>query len=258
MDLATALAARFADGPFITATVQAVNADGTVDLAVTGGTISGAGVLGSYTPRSGDSVVVARRSAEAVFVLGSLRTSNATTVPVDAALSLAWNVAPAVPALANPFTVDTYSTGTYGYGWVSDEVYQGAYTIGNAYRKGCLFYGTGFDSVRGSGITITRARLTLSRPSSAGSSAGRPFYVAGHAHDYQPTTEPVFVTGATPVGSWAWGDTATVDIPVSLGQGLVDGTIRGLGSLYLGTYHYAKWSSKTAYSLQGRLTLDWT
>lgn len=257
-DLVSVLAASHGESPFSTALVSKIYPDGTVDLTLSGGSALGVSVLASYAPRTGETVLVARRSPTDLVVLGALRTENATTIDVESAVTLAWNVTPSIPALANPFTVDPVATASHnGYGWVSDRLYQGAYYVGQNYRKGCLFYGSGFDSVRGTGLRITRARLELSRPSEGGSSAGRPFYLAGHAHATQPGSAPIFTTGTTKVGSWAWGETETADIPVHLAQGLVDGTIRGLGTLYLGTADYAIWRSVSEHATSGRLTLDW-
>jgi hypothetical protein len=217
--------------------------------------------MASYSPATGDSVEAVRRDANSFLVLGAVRTTNVTTVDVADSLTLAWDILPAYvePAASGSKTIncaDTHSA--RGGDWERDDVYQGAYgySARYGYWRGCYFYGNAFGSLVGK--RCTRIRIYISRKSEGGIAGPEGIYLAPHAHASRPGGSPVWRGSARYVGALAWGDGAYFDLPVSWGQGLIDGTIKGVGHLRDNTSDYAIFNSLAADAASGRLIIDWT
>lgn len=264
LDLALALAPADTLATISAATIADIAADGTVSVDLGGGrVVPGCRVLAtSYSPTTGDSVEVVRRDANSFLVLGAVRTSAPTTVEVSDSVGLAWTVQPAYGEAASSGSKIVNATDTQSYRssdkWERDDVYQGAYSssVSLGYFRGCYFYGNAFGSLVGK--RCTRLRIRLSRKGSGGIAGAESIYLAPHAHASRPSGSPIWRASARNVGSLAWGDSGTFDLPVSWGQALIDGTVKGFGHLRDSSSDYAIFNSLAADSLSGRLTLDWT
>lgn len=257
LSLVDVLGAPSDDDPIPLATITKVNADGTVDLALDGGIAEAVAVLNPYVPRAGDPVIVVRRGAGRLLVLGSVRTSNDPTVDVQESLTLAWNVTDSTPTIASPFVVAaTQTRSTRGASWDRPEIYQGALVPNSGYWRGLFFYGSAADALRGR--TVTRIRIQLSRRNDGGSAGPVPVYIAPHIHPTRPASEPVFTARATQVGTLPRAGSGTFDLPVGWGQALANGTVKGFGTAYDGTADYLILNALTADAGQGTLIVDWT
>lgn len=263
LDLARALESPDTDRPLTAAVVVGVKADGTVDVDLGAGrVVKGCRVLATYSPATGDVVEVVRRDPTSFLVLGAVRTSNVTTIPFSASLALAWDVRPAYQEGASSGSKTANVTETRSYrqwgGWGWDEPYQGAYYgyTSSGYYRGCYFYGTPFSSLVGK--KATRLRITIRRASSGGTGGAEDVWIAPHAHASRPSGSPVWRASAVKVGSLSWGQSGTFDLPVSWGQGLIDGSIRGFGHIKDSTSVYSIYLSRSQDSTTGRLTLDWS
>lgn len=245
------------------ATITSIDAGGTVGIDLGGGrTIDVASVLSSYTPRVGDVVQVLRRDGSTWLVLGDVRDSNQTTVDVTTSLSFPFNVAPAAPAVANPFVVDSNNIQSWrnNEGWSgaaeSNNAAQGAFSTTWGYYRGCYFYGsTAFSALKGA--TCTGITIRLHRDGSGGIAGGERQWIAPHTHATQPSGAPYFPVGATNVGSLAWNGIGTFALPTIWGQRLIDGVYKGFGHLYLGTADYSICVGLGSDALSGRLSISW-
>lgn len=260
LDLARALAPADTPATIIGATVTDIAADGTVTVDLGGGRlVPGCRVLASYSPATGDNVEVVHRDDSTFLVLGAVRNSNVTTVDVASSITLAWNVLPAYVEAAQTGSktvsaIDTHS-GRSGK-WERDEIYQGAYVPSYGYWRGCYFYGNAFGSLVGK--RCTRIRIFVSRRSEGGVAGPEDIYIAPHAHATRPSGSPVWKAGATRVGSLSWGAEGWFDLPVSWGQGLINGTMRGFGHIKDSTSTYAIFNSVQSVAASGRLIVDWS
>ena len=246
-------------------TITGVSADGTVAVDFGGGrVISSCEVLASYTPASGDSVRVMRAGPASWLVLGTVRTSNPTTVDVTASLSFPFNVTPAAPSgAASPLVVPAATIRSYrdNEGWSgaaeSNNAAQGAYSTRYGYYRGCYFYGAGaFTGL--AGRTCTSLTIRLARTGSAGIAGGENIWLAPHTHDGIPAGAPYFPVSPVNVGQLAWNGTGTFTLPVAWGQALIDGVYKGIGHRFLGTSDYAVFKGLAADSLSGQISLGWT
>lgn len=253
-------------GQIVSATISGINADGTVSVDLGGGAIATRCiVLGTYTPTMSEPVQVMRRDSSSFIVLGSVRTSNPTTVSISKAWTLPREVNPAGAAAgAQAFsTTDTASWRSNSGGWERDQVFQGAYGTNYGYWNGCFFYGDGaFDALYGR--TITRAQIHLSRVNAAGEVADDTLHIALHAHGSRPSGQPLWTSQAvtqTPSGltiSLARNEVGDFDLPLWMGQSLVDRKSKGLGLYHLSTADYLYLNSRGDDPTNGRLTLDWS
>jgi hypothetical protein len=239
LDLARALASADTLATIAAATIVDLSADGTVTVDLGGGrTVPGCRVLATYSPVTGDAV------------------------EVSDSVGLAWTISPAYSDAASSGTKTVSATNTQSYRssdkWERDEVYQGAYSGSTSlgYFRGCYFYGNAFGSL--SGKTCTRLRIRISRKGAGGIAGAEGVYLAPHAHASRPSGSPIWRGAARKVGSLAWGDSDTFDLPTSWGQGLIDGTVKGFGHLRDSSSDYAIFNSLAADAASGRLTLDWT
>lgn len=269
MDLAGALTPADTPGVAVSATIAGVNADGTVMIDLGGGRLVSDTTVGSwYTPQIGDVVEVIRRDTASFFVLGTTRDSNATTQPLLYRISIPYNVRPVVvPNVGpgtNPYVVNAQRTGSWRSidGWGKDSPYQGAYGTSNFYR-GAYFYGSAFGVLAGrrcTGITIRLHRNTGIGGSGVGSGGAVPQMIAGHIHATQPGGQPNFTTGVVNVGSLtAPNDTqvGTFPLPVSWGQALINGSLKGFGHLSLTNAYYERCKSVAEDSTTGQLSIAW-
>lgn len=252
----------------LSVTVTQVYSDGTVDVDLGGNrTMENVPCLSWYTPSVGDAVEIVRRDIGSWLVLGTVLTSAQTTVSVAGSWTLPYNVkplpapppnppdppqTPPAPARTHKLVVQAVSTHSWrntADGWdhltryttQAPYVYQGAYTsyIGSAdgYWMGCYFYGSAFDSIRGT--TCVSCSIHLVRRSSGGQGGPVAQYIAPHAHKSMPSGRPLFTASASNVGSLAWGRTGTFSLPRSFGQQLCDGTAHGFGHRYSGSASYS-------------------
>lgn len=239
------------------ATITQVYADGTVDLETASGPATNAAVLGSYTPRIGDAVRFMRADETTLLVLGTIRATSATTVEVDAPLSMAWNVDPALSSPANPLVVTAIDAGSWrdGDGWDVADVRQGASSTRKPWWFGCYFYGAGAFSAL-TGRTITSATITVSR--SVDGRDNEPAIIAPHLHAAKPATAPVFTAdGVELAPEMLEGVNVDLSFPVEFAQQLADGAAAGIGHNYAGTADYAIFDALATDPLSGRLTLGW-
>lgn len=238
-------------------TIRQVYADGTVDLATGEGVAKGCLVAAWYAPRTGDVVRYARCDQATLMVLGTVRTWNETTVDVDKAVSLAWNVNPAPVSIPNPLVVNAVATKSFrGGDWERDQVYQGAYTTRYGYWYGLYFYGAGaFDALRGR--RITSASIRICRSNEGGVIADVPAIVAPHIHPTQPGSAPYFTMGGRTIGSSDRNTAVEMGLPLDMAQQLADGKAAGIGHNYSGTAEYSILDSLAMDPTSGRLTLGW-
>lgn len=260
LDLARALAPADTPATIIGATITEISSDGTATVDLGGGRlVPGCRVLAAYAPAPGDSVEVVRRDDSTFLILGAVRTSNVTTVDVAGSITLAWNVQPAYvePADTGTKVVNCADTHSCRSGdWERDEIYQGAYLPSYGYWRGCYFYGNAFGSLVGK--RCTRIRITISRKAEGGIAGEEDVYLAPHVHASRPGSSPIFKAAAVKVGTLSWGETGTFDLPVSWGQGLINGTMRGFGHIRDSTSTYAIFNSLAGDPASGRLTIDWS
>ena len=263
LDLALALAPVDTAAAVSSAVVADVAADGTVTIDLGGSRlIPRTRVLSTYSPVTGDGVEVVRRDANSFLVVGAVRTSAPTTVEVSDSIGLAWDVLPAYGEAAASGQLIVNATDTQSYRtsdkWARDDVYQGALSSSTSYgyNRGCYFYGTAFAALIGKRCTGLQVRV--SRKNAGGPSAAADVYIAPHAHTTRPTGSPIWRAPALKVGAVALGAYAYLDLPVPWGQGLIDGTIRGLGHLRDTTGDYAVFNSLAADAWSGTLVLDWS
>lgn len=249
------------------ATIETINTDGTVNLRTPDGIRTGVEVGDWYTPKTGDSVRVFRADPYSLFVLGTVRQSNNTTVEVASSMLFPYNVYK-VPATAPPapdiISGTSYfnAVNTRSYrsldGWSRSEVYQGAYSSGYGYWRGCYFYGTAPQSLRGR--TVLSGSIRISRSSAGGNASNVPQYIAPHAHAGQPSTAPYFTAAASVRGYVDWGQAIDLSLPASWLQALINGSarVRGFGHAVNGTGGvYSINRSRGSDALSGRLTIHW-
>lgn len=248
------------------ATIENINADGTVDLRLADGVRYNVECSSLYTPQSGDSVRVLRADPFTLFVLGTTRTSNNTTVTVQNNVLIPYNVLKPIVDAPDPIIrtgtnyFDPVSTRSYRSldGWSRSEIYQGAYSSGYGYWRGCYFYGTAPQSLRGK--IVTGGSIRVHRMSTGGNSANVPQYIAPHAHYSRPSGAPYFVAGARLSGYVDWGQALELPLPASWLQHIVNGTasVRGFGHLVNATgSRYSINYSKGGDTHTGRLTIRW-
>jgi hypothetical protein len=242
------------------ALVNALNSDGTLGVDFGGGKISDPvpALDSGWTPTIGMTVACARLGTS-WLVLGPTRSSNPSTVGVSASLAFPFVVLAAASGASSPVTVSASATGSWRPsgpgGWMSSDVYQGAYSTKYGFYRGCYFYGsTAFDAM--AGTTCTGLTITLSRKSSGGVSGAEDVWLAPHGHASQPSTKPFFPVAARKYAGPAWGGTVTITLPTEWGQGLIDGTYAGIGHLYSGTGDYAIFNSVASDAASGRLAVS--
>jgi hypothetical protein len=250
------------------AVVEQVYADGTVDLRLSDGVVNRVEVGEWYTPATGDTVRVIRTDPYSLFVLGRARTSAPATVDVQNSLLFPYNVysVPTTPPPAPEIisgTAQFSPTQTRSWrsldGWSRSEVYQGAYSAGYGYWRGCYFYGTAPQSLRGK--KVLSGSIRIHRLGSGGYSTNVPQYIAPHAHATQPSTSPYFTATAYRAGYADWGQAVELPLPVSWLQALVNGSasVRGFGHAVnaVGGYYSINYA-RTADVDSGRLTIHWS
>jgi hypothetical protein len=248
------------------ATIENINADGTVDLRLVDGVRKNVPVGSWYTPGVGDAVRVLRADPYTLFVLGTTRGPAATTVSVSNNLLFPYNVttqpvnapAPSIVTGTNYFS----ATSTRSYrpldGWSRSDVYQGAYSAGYGYWSGCYFYGTGPQALRGK--IVTSGSIRVHREGQGGNALNVAQWIAPHPHLSQPGGGPYFTAGARNLGYVDWGQALELPVPVPWLQALVNGSasVRGFGHRISATgAAYSINYPKANDTLSGRLTIRW-
>lgn len=243
------------------ATISAVNADGSLGVDFGGRESNPVPALDTgWTPSVGMTVACARLGTS-WLVLGPTRTSNPATVAASLSLAFPFNVLAASTGATSPLTVSATGTGSWRPsgpgGWMSSDVYQGAYSTKWGFYRGCYFYGSGaFDAMEGT--RCTGLTIHLSRKGNGGIAGAESVWLAPHTHPTQPGAKPYFPVAAKRYDGPAWNGTADIALPVEWGQGLIDGKYAGIGHLYSGTGDYAIFNSKADDALTGRLTVSFT
>lgn len=259
MNLRDALAQKDSPEHVQSATIYSIDPAGTVGIDFGGGQIvDRAYVLSSYDPVIGAAVEVLQRTKSTWLVLGEIRGSNSTTLGFTRSWAFPYNVTPANPSVADPFVVNANAVRSWRVTdpWTKNEAYQGAYTTTWGYYRGLYFYGNGaFSPI--AGATCTGITIRLHRTGSGGNGGAEPCWIAPHVHESVPTGSPYFAESAVNVGSLAWNGVGTFALPTSWGQGLIDGTYKGFGHLYLGTSDYAIFHAYGTDSLTGQLSIGW-
>ena len=117
-----------------TASIESINSDGTVDLRLVDGVRYSVPVGSWYTPATGDSVKVMRADPFSLFVLGTVKDTNATTVNVATNFLFPYNVTsvpvsdPGGDSGTETFQVTDTKSWRHLDGWSRIDVYQGAYS----------------------------------------------------------------------------------------------------------------------------------
>lgn len=205
------------------------------------------------------SAVLVDRVDGLLTVVGQVRTSNPTTVPVDLEVALPYAVS-ATPAVANPLVVTMADAASWrdSLGWATTDVRQGAYSQAYAqfgYYRGVWLPGSGkYAALRGRRCTGFRVRIHRSSGIGAGSMR---LWLAMHAHATRPSSSPVWVTDAVATSYLADGSVTTVALSAAWGQMLLDGTAGGVGLLYSGLTDYSAAVSLASDSRSGEIELDW-
>jgi hypothetical protein len=90
-----------------------------------------------------------------------------------------------------------------------------------------------------------------------GTYASEPIYLYGHKNAQKPSGDIYFV--GKKIGSirLAWPGSGVFDLPLSVGQQLQSGYLKGLGLLYNGTGDYVVLNSIANYANSGRLDISW-
>lgn len=253
------------------AIVNAVNADGSVDLNYLGGIAQSVPCLSTYSPSSGDIVKVIRTGPASLLVIGTVRVSATTSGTVSSDYVMAANVAPVpsssggggtVSGTSGTTTVRPTTTGSWrkGDGWGSrDFLGQGYYPSSSwlGSYQGAAFYGSGaFNFLKGR--TVTRVRIYLKRNTGSGVFGGQTVYIWTHKNATRPSGGPYWLgTKALATPSMAVGDTLVYDLPVSVGAQLASGYARGFGLHHDSTSQYLQMTGLSGYSDSFRLDISW-
>lgn len=250
-----------------TASIESINADGTVDLRLADGVRRNVQVGSWYSPAVGDSVRVLRADPFSLFVLGTTLKAAPATVTVSNSILLPYNVgtAPVAPppvgtssgtAYFDPIQIRSYRSPD---GWERAEAYQGAYSSGSygGYWYGCYFYGQKPQSLKGK--TVTSASIRIHRRGTGGGASNVAQYIAPHNHFTQPSGAPYFTAAASRVGYVDWNQALELPLSTFWVQLLVNGgaTVRGFGHRYAGTASYSIAHALSTDSHSGRLTIRW-
>lgn len=247
--------------------IYGVNTDGTVDLSYLGGICLNVPVISTYTPSTGDVVQVMRRGPSSLIVIGSFRTTNTAGGTVASDFVISYNV-DAVPSTitgggtagsSGTLTVRPYTAGSYRRtdGWSRTDVRQGVYYTSTqlGYYHGAWFYGTNaFSQLKGR--TITSVKIYMKRDQS-GNYASLPIYLYGHKNATKPSGDVYFIGQKLGSAKLGWPGSGVFSLPISVGQQLASGYIKGLGLLYSGTGNYLTLSSLATYTDSGRLDIGW-
>lgn len=186
---------------WLSATVTAVDASGNMTLSYSGGTIFKASHLASYVPAVGDRVEVLSFEPMGVLVLGK------NTAPPTAPPSFLHQA----PVLVSPVSRATYGPGLAD--WTQGVLEQGPGKVA------CLFYSGGFAALAGKALQSVEVELVIN-------SGGPPDFV-GHQND-QPIG--ALVTAGAPYRSMVVpGSSFWMSLPITIGNSLVSGAIRGIG-----------------------------
>ena len=248
-----------------TASIESINSDGTVDLRLVDGVRYSVPVGSWYTPATGDSVKVMRADPFSLFVLGTVKDTNATTVNVATNFLFPYNVTsvpvsdPGGDSGTETFQVTDTKSWRHLDGWSRIDVYQGAYSSSYGYWSGCYFYGSAPQNTL-KGKTVTSGTIRLHRKSEGGNSANVPQYIAPHAHKSQPSSSPNFTASARNVGLLDWGEAHEFSLPKAWLQKLVDGDpkVHGFGHRISATgSKYSIAYNDGGDSNTGRLTIHW-
>lgn len=265
--LPRALSSPDSSAAVATATIVGINADGTVVVDFGAARRSGKClVLAGYTPLFGDVVQVLARDGSSWLVLGSVRTSNATTQNLVVSCRTPRNIVPSTSGVPNPFVVSAAATGSWrdADGWSQSAPYQGAYSPSRGYYRGCYFYGPGaFAALAGRTVTSVQIRLhrhTAIGGGGVGSSGPIGQYIAPHPHPAQPGEPPYLPVGAYLAGTLTAPDdnqAGWFSLPVSWGQALADGQFAGFAHVQLTAADYQRCKSVAEDGASGQLSIGW-
>ena len=246
----------------LTGQVTKIFADGTVSVDFgTGDVICEVSEL--WSPRTGAVVKAVKTTSTGVsapMVIGGVRTQNALTAQLQTSLNIVYDVNPAPSGGSSGVAIiPAVDAGSHrdSDGWSTSRVYQGVYELRWGRWRGCYFYGSGLDTLRG--VQVVRARVQINRSAKGGSFGGVPVVLERHLHASKPPSPPIPLSGGGVMspGSLAVSASALLDIPVSWGQSLVDGQARGLMHSWDDNDRYAIYEALSASANSGQLTIDW-
>lgn len=188
---------------WISATVSAVDPSGNVTLSYSGGTITKASRLASYTPVVGDRVEALSFEPMGVLVLGK-NTAPAVVPPTFQSRAA---------VIVNPVTRGTYGPGVNE--WTAGVLEQASG------RVACVFFNGGFGALAGVALQSVEIEMVIS------TGGGPPDFVGiqneGAAGILSTTGVPFRSVNNSP-GAAVW-----MPLPIGIGQALVSGAIKGIG-----------------------------
>lgn len=203
--------------------------------------------LRGWSPINGDIALVIKTGG-ALYGIGSLNDGPVTEPPPDEGDD---------PPPTNPVRTATYRpyyTGTYrGSSWRSDtaDVLQGDWT-GKGLNYGAAYYGRGPSSLSGVAVSGT---VRIMRASGGAPQARIP-RIRLLQHSYKPSGSPTVATGVVLDGPRLLiHQSATVPLPVSWVQQLIDGQAGGIGlgiadNAYLGLLGRKWWAPSMELTLK--------
>jgi phage minor structural protein len=111
------------------------------------------------------------------------------------------------------------------YGWKSgNNLYQGDYGYGN--HRGLMYFPSMTTEL--SGKTIKSVRLYMTRLNEGGSASSSKLYFYLHNYSSQSTGMPQLGVSLGALGSYAWDEQKWINLPLSVGEAIRDGTAKGL------------------------------
>ena len=147
--------------------------------------------------------------------------------------------APVLPTTTQ-YTASYATTSTKSWrdnwGWRTDtsDLYQGVYGS-NGTHRGMMIFNSAAIRTALSGATINGCKLYLKRNSSGGSSSAMPVTLYGHVYDATGGGTTLSVNYGV-IGSWSWGQSKYVTIPIAVATALKSGAIHGLAIYSTGNY----------------------
>ena len=83
------------------------------------------------------------------------------------------------------------------------------------------------------------------------------FRIRLHAVTGNPGSPPSLFSGSPIIAPLKWGETALVDLGATIGQQMLDGTVRGLAISYSGTAQYGALYGPSESALAGQILIDY-
>lgn len=222
-------------------TAVSVNVDGVVLVA---------DVLRDLSVATGDQLILEVVRGRYVAV-GRLGTST-PTVPVVPPPTIPSNP-PTTSGTKSISPVQTISRQGSKWRNDNDDIYQGEYG-GQGLHIGCAFYGSRFSSLSGS--TVTKTTIKVKRKNGGGVTAAQDTTIWRVTQSTKPSGAPT-LSNSIDGPNLRWGEQATITVPNSLGQALVDGTAGGLAIYESDGSPYVILDGKSDYSASFTVNITW-